>query len=168
MKPPHWLSWMLGVWSIALCLNAAPFVVTLELKGQTATQCITNPPALNQSAAKVRPGLDARIDEPLKIRFSITNTGETEVQDAVIHVYVAPEERLNQIHAPSLKSDQLVLESALSTSFKKGQTAQGTFSFRVSRPGVYLVRVEGLDIVPSGIEAPFAALDLTVKGDATK
>jgi hypothetical protein len=170
MKPPRWFFWMLGVLDIALCLNihAAPFVVILKLQGRTTSQCITNPPALNQAVPKVRPVLGAGIDEPLKVHFHIMQTGGTEAQNAVVHLYIALEESLNQMRAPDLKSDQVILESALSASFKAGQSAQGTFSFRISRPGLYLVRVEGLDIEPAGIETPFAALDLAIEGKAAK
>jgi hypothetical protein len=159
---------MLGVWNAVLCVNAGPFAVTLELQGQKAAQSVTNPPSLKQSAPAVRPVLRAGIDEPLKVRFRVAHTGGTEVQYAVIHLYVAPEEKLNQMPAPNLKSDQIILESALSTRFKTGETvaAQGTLSFRISHPGFYLVRVEGLDIDPAEIEMPYADIDVEVKGDA--
>jgi hypothetical protein len=168
MKLPRWFFCMFVLGNVALCLKADSFIVVLELQGRTSTECITNPPVANVRAAKVRPVLHATVDEPLKLRFRIAQVGGPIAEDAVVHVFVAREEKLNQMHAPELKASNVILESALATDFKTGQSARGSFSFSISHPGLYLVRVEGQDMAPPGLEQPFAALDLSVKQEAVK
>jgi hypothetical protein len=168
MKPPRLFFCMFLLWNVALCLKADSFIVVLELQGRTTTECVTNPPAATAPAGKVRRVLQARVDEPLKVRFRIEQVGGPVAEDAVVHLFVAREEKLNQMHAPELKGSDVILESALATDFKTGQSARSSFSFSVSHPGLYLVRVEGQDMAPPGLEQPFAALDLSVKQEAAK
>jgi hypothetical protein len=168
MKLPLWFGCMFVVWNAALCVRAESFIVVLELQGRTITESITNPPAATSHAARARPVLHATVDEPLKVRFRVTQVDGPVAEDAVIHLFVAEEEKLNQMHAPELKGRGVILESALATDFKTGQSARGSFSFTVSHPGFYLVRVEGQEMAPAGLEQPFAAIDLSVKQEAHK
>jgi hypothetical protein len=168
MNPPHWFFCIFVLWCVALCLKADLFIVVLELQGRTTTECITNPPGANVPAGKVRPVLHAGVDEPLKVRFRIEQVGGPIAEDAVVHLFVARVEKLNQIHAPDMKIGVVIMESALATDFKTGQSVRGSFSFSVSHPSLYLVRVEGKDMAPPGLEEPFAALDLSVKQEAAK
>jgi hypothetical protein len=169
MKLPRWFWWMGAFWCLGLSLRTAPFTIVLELQGRSSAQSVTNGvSSLDRRQPSVRPVLQAGIDEPLTVRFRVMRPGGPEVEDALFHMYVAPEEKLNQSGPPDLKPAQVVLESAFSADFQADGSAEGTISFRVSRPGLYLVRVEGLDMGTAGTDGPFAALDLQVKEKASK
>ncbi len=167
MKPPLSLLMILASWIAVLWLRAEPFTVVLELQGQQEKQTATNAPALHRSPAPARRVFHARLNEPLKVRFSLSLNEVTTLEDMLVHLYVAPEEQLNQMRPPDLKPDRVVLESALTMDLKTNRTVRANFSFRVDKPGIYLVRVEGLDTADAGIEEPFAAMDLEVKENAT-
>ena len=159
---------LLGIASFAICLKAESFIVTLELEGAHTKQSTTNGVVISHMIAKPRPVFEGRVNEPLKVRYCFSPKSGAPMEDVLVHAYVTPESQLNQMSPPTLKSDVVILESALLMDFKTNHIAQASFSFKVNRPGIFLVRVEALDFGNSGLDEPFAALDLEIKENGAK
>lgn len=154
---------LLAVISVIVWSRAESFVVTLELQGAHGKQSVTNAIAASRTANKPRAKFKAQVNESLKVLYRIGHNSPTPIEDVLVHLYVAPEEQLNQMRPPNLKSELVILESALVMDFKTNHIAQGTFSFKVNRPGIFLVRVESLDSENTLLDESFAAIDLEIQ-----
>jgi hypothetical protein len=96
------------------------------------------------------------------VRLNVRRTAEPAVEDVLVHFFVVPETALGVEPVPELKPEEVLVEGAESLDFKVDDTAQATFTFRVRKPGAYLVRAESIEPGTVGIGS-FAALDLEVK-----
>ncbi len=115
------------------------------------------------SGKNPRPVLKARVGEPIKIQWILTNVYPHKTLDnAVVHFYVARQEKVGQKELPDL-SGEVVIETAAEMDLKPGAKTGARTTLKVDKPGVYLVRVETRQTQSD--HEHFAAIDLVVEGD---
>jgi len=154
----------LCVWAIAAVPSPEAFVATLEVSNGSAKQVATNEPSLQRRAAAPRPVFHAKANENLTLHWEIRAGRDTALEDMLVHFYVAQVQGTDPDGLPDLaKPDNVVLEGALTMDFKEKNAAQSKLTFRVSKPGRYLARIEAQhkDLSPS--DEPSAVIELEVK-----
>ena len=110
-----------------------------------------------------RPVIKARVGEPIKFQFQLTNVyPHKTLENVVVHFFIARESKVGTKEAPDLSGD-VVLESAFEMDFKPGAKAGQRNTLRITTPGVYLVRVETKQTQSD--HEHFAAIDLVVEGE---
>jgi hypothetical protein len=112
-----------------------------------------------------RPVLKVKAGQPIKIQWSLTNVYlHKTLENVVVHFYVAKEQTAGQKPTPDLGIEaNVVLETAFEMDFKPGAKAGARNTFRIDKPGAYLVRVESRQTQSD--HEHFAAVDLVVEGD---
>lgn len=129
-------------------------------KEQQTAHVDQTPPA---SGKNPRPVVHARVNDPIKIQWILTNVYPNKtLDDVVVHFYVARQEKAGQKDLPEL-GDDVVLETAFDMDFQPGGKAGGRQTIRIDRPGAYLVRVETRQTQSD--HEHFAAVDLVIEGD---
>jgi len=153
------------------CLVAAPLraehaKITLDVSaptGQVSASVDQTPPAWGKNP---RPVLKARIHEPIRVNFLLTNVyPHKKLENVVVHFYIAAEKKAGQHDIPDLNHD-VVTETAFEMDFKPGAKAGQRGTFRIDTPGVYLVRVETRNTQSD--HEHFAAIDLVISGEPEK
>jgi hypothetical protein len=115
------------------------------------------------SGKNPRPVLNAKVNEPIRIKYVLTNVyPHKTLENVVVHFYVARQEKVGQKELPDLKDD-VVLESAFDMDFKPGAKAGQRMTLKIDTPGVYLIRVESRNTQSD--HEHFAAIDLVVSGE---
>jgi hypothetical protein len=105
-----------------------------------------------------------KAEENLTLRWEVRAERDTALEDMLVHFYVARIQGAEPDGLPDLsKPENVVLEGALTMDFKEKNTSQSKLTFRVSKPGRYLARVEAQhkDLPPS--DEPSAVIELEVK-----
>ena len=135
--------------------------IELTIVSEAGTERATvdqTPPAHGKNP---RPVAQGRAGEPIRLSYMVTNVYPHEtLKDVVVHLYVAPIDRVGQPELPTI-GDDVVLETAFDLDLRPGAHAGGRATFRIDAPGVYLVRVETRNT--GGDHEHFAALDLRVR-----
>ncbi|MHC5539923.1 hypothetical protein ACYOEI_17015 [Singulisphaera rosea] len=130
-------------------------------KGQEAAFVDQTPPA---SGKNPRPVLRARVNDPIKVQWMLTNVyPHKTLENVVVHFFVAREEKVGQKDLPDLSGD-VILESAFDMDFKPGAKAGQRTTLRIDTPGVYLVRIETRQTQSD--HEHFSAIDLVIEGKA--
>jgi hypothetical protein len=112
------------------------------------------------SGKNPRPVLKAKVLEPIRINYLLTNVyPHKTLENVVVHFYIAPQKKIGQKELPDLKGD-VVMESAFDMDFKPGSKAGQRSTVRITTPGVYLVRIETRNTQSD--HEHFAAIDLVV------
>ena len=112
------------------------------------------------SGKNPRPVLKAKVNEPIRINYLLTNVyPHKTLENVVVHFYVARQEKVGQKELPDLKGD-VVIESAFDMDFKPGGKAGQRTTLKIDTPGVYLIRVETRNTQSD--HEHFSAIDLTV------
>jgi hypothetical protein len=107
-----------------------------------------------------RPVLKAKVLEPIRINYLLTNVyPHKTLENVVVHFYIAPQKKIGQKELPDLKGD-VVMDSAFDMDFKPGSKAGQRSTLRITAPGVYLVRIETRNTQSD--HEHFAAIDLVV------
>jgi hypothetical protein len=89
-----------------------------------------------------RPTLKARVNEPIRIHFMLTNVyPHKTLENVVVHFFVARQDKPGQKELPDLKG-AVIVESAFEMDFKPGGKAGQRSTVKFDTPGAYLVRVE--------------------------
>ena len=111
-----------------------------------------------------RPVLKAKVGEPIKCQFLLTNVyPHKTLENVVVHFYIARQGKVAQKPTPDLNAEGvLVLESAFEMDFKPGAKAGARNVLRIDEPGAYLIRVESRQT--GSDHEHFAAVDLVVEG----
>ena len=137
--------------------------ITLDVttsKGQETAFVDQTPPA---SGKNPRPVLKAKVGEPIKVQYMLTNVyPHKTLENVVVHFFVARQAKVGQKELPDLQGD-VVTESAFEMDFKPGAKAGQKSSFRVDKPGVYLIRVETSQT--DSDHEHFSAIDLVVEAE---
>jgi hypothetical protein len=106
--------------------------------------------------------IDTSAGAPLIATWTVRRTVEGEAKEVLVHLVVVKLDRPGQA-VPSLEPSKVPIESALTMDFDKDKAAHGSQPFRISDPGIYLVRIEaGGDPDKPGQE-DFAEMELVVK-----
>jgi hypothetical protein len=114
------------------------------------------------SGKNPRPILKAKVGEPIRIQWVMTNVyPHKTLENVVVHFFIAREEKVGQKDLPDLQGD-VVLETAFDMDFKPGAKAGQRNTVRIDSPGVYLVRVESRQTQSD--HEHFAAIDLVIEG----
>lgn len=125
---------------------------------ETAFMDQTPPP----SGKNPRPVLEAKVGEPIRLRYMLINTYPNKtLKDVVVHFYVAPIDRAGQEELPALKEETLILETAHDLDLRPGGRTGGRATVRIGEAGTYLVRVESTNTASD--HEHFAAIDLVVR-----
>jgi hypothetical protein len=152
------------VGAIAAVSHFDTLVARLGVSNRSAAQVATNEPSLQRRAAAPRPVFLAKANENLTLRWEVRANRDTALEDVLVHFYVARIEGSDPEGVPDLaKPENVVLEGALTMDFKEKNATQSKLTFRVSKPGRYLARVEAQhkDLSPS--DEPSAVIELEVK-----
>jgi hypothetical protein len=117
------------------------------------------------SGKNPRPVLKAKVNEPIRINYLLTNVyPHKTLENVVVHFYVVRASKVGQKELPDLKGD-VVLESAFDMDFKPGSKAGQRTTLKIDTAGVYLIRVESRNTQSD--HEHFSAVDLVV-GDEAK
>ena len=109
-----------------------------------------------------RPVAKVKAGEPLALQFFLTNTFPHDVKkDVTVRYFVVREDKAGQKNVPDLK-DGTVTEGRFTMNFKPGCRVGAHVNFRISEPGVYLLRVETLHT--DSDHEHFSAIDVQVEG----
>jgi hypothetical protein len=112
-----------------------------------------------------RPVLKAKVNEPLRIQYTLTNVyPHKTLENVVVHFYITRQKQVGQKELPELKDD-VVIETAFDMDFKPGGKAGGRSTLKIDAPGAYLIRLETRNTQSD--HEHFAAIDLVV-GDESK
>lgn len=98
----------------------------------------------------------------LTVTWKAENTGDGDLQDALIHFFVVKQDHAGQREVPDLGKDVLH-EGALTMDFMPAERSTGKFTITFDQPGSYLVRVETRDLAASHGHDHYAALDVVVE-----
>ena len=152
-----------ALWAFAaMAARAEHAKITLDVSSpsgaaKTAYVDQTPPP----SGKNPRPVVKARVNEPLKVQFTLTNVyPKKTLENVVVHLFVVKQEKLGQRELPEI-GDDVVLESAFEMDFKPGAKAGMRNTLKIDKPGVYLVRIETRQT--NSDHEHFAAIDLVVE-----
>ena len=116
------------------------------------------------SGKNPRPVLKAKVNEPIRIKYVLTNVyPHKTLENVVVHFYIARQDKVGQKELPDLKDD-VVMESAFDMDFKPGSKAGQRTTLKIDTPGVYLIRVESRNTQSD--HEHFAAIDLVVADEA--
>ena len=136
--------------------------ITLDVttsKGQETAFVDQTPPP---SGKNPRPVVKAKVGEPIKVQFMLTNVyPHKTLENVVVHFFVAKQEKVGQKDLPDLQGE-VVTETAFEMDFKPGAKAGQKSTFRVDKPGVYLIRIETNETQSD--HEHFSAIDLVVEG----
>jgi hypothetical protein len=117
----------------------------------------TTPPA---SGKKPRPLLRARVNEPVKLHWSMKNTAGKKLEKLLVHLFIVREGKAGQTEVPDPRKGA-VWETVHATALDPGKETHGDLELPIGEPGTYLVRIE------SGFterdHEHFAAVDLQVE-----
>jgi hypothetical protein len=131
---------------------------TKTIKGQESAHADEDPPA---GGVNPRPLLKVKANESLVLQFFFTNTyPHGNLDNASIRYYVVREEKAGQKKVPDLKKGT-VTQGTFKLNFKPNARVGARVAFRITKPGVYLLRVESLNTHSD--HEHFAAIDLQVE-----
>ena len=116
------------------------------------------------SGKNPRPVLKAKVNEPIRIQYVLTNVyPHKTLENVVVHFYVVRQSKVGQKELPDLKGD-VVIESAFDMDFKPGSKAGQRTTLKIDTPGVYLIRVESRNTQSD--HEHFSAVELVVGDEA--
>ncbi len=129
----------------------------LRTTGQVSASADQTPPDWGKNP---RPVLKAKVNDPIHINFLLTNVyPHKKLENVVVHFYIALEKKAGQHDLPDLNQD-VFTETAFEMDFKPGGKAGQRSTFRIDKPGVYLVRVETRNTQSD--HEHFSAVDLVI------
>jgi hypothetical protein len=129
-------------------------------RDQVAAYVDQTPP---DSGKNPRPVLKARVGDPIRIQWLLTNVyPHKTLENVVVHFFIAREGKPGQKELPDLNGD-VVLESAFDMDFKPGTKAGQRHTLKIDQPGVYLIRLETRQTKSD--HEHFSAIDLVVEGE---
>jgi hypothetical protein len=115
----------------------------------------TEPP---QGGRNERPLAKVKVGEPLALRFFLTNTYPHGVKkDVTVRYFVVREDKQGQKEVPSRKNGT-VTEGRFKMNFKPNCRVGARVVFKITEPGIYLLRVETLNT--DSDQEHFSAIDV--------
>jgi hypothetical protein len=128
-------------------------------EGEEAAAAISDqePP---QGGRNDRPLAKVKVGEPLALRFFLTNTYPHGVKkDVTVRYYIVREDKQGQKNVPNLKNGT-VTEGQFKMNFKPNCRVGARVVFKITEPGIYLLRVETLNT--DSDHEHFSAIDVQV------
>jgi hypothetical protein len=131
---------------------------SLALENQAEATMDHDPP---MGGLNPRPLLKSKAGEPLVMQFFFTNTyPHKDIKDAAVRYFVVREEKPNQKQLPDLSKD-VVTDGKFSLNFKPQGKVGARLAFTITKPGIYLLRVESVNTQSD--HEHFAAIDLQIE-----
>lgn len=110
-----------------------------------------------------QPVFHASHGESLKIVWQARHdNGKSTFKDVLVHVFVAPEEKVGQTARPNLGKD-VPHECAITVDFKPDTEVHGDFTLRLARPGSYMLRIETRGLVSGAEHEDYTVIDLVIE-----
>jgi hypothetical protein len=162
MRSAHRLIAAVGVW-LTLPALAGDLITTLEVSGSRGHPKATGGSGSSRRSPPARPALQAKVDEPLSLHWTVHIAGTKPQPDVLVHFIVVPASPSGPPANAAAQSGKIVVEGALTMDFGPTNSATGTVSLRIHEPGDYLARVEVKAIATAEVEETLAAVDLRVK-----
>jgi hypothetical protein len=161
---PRAIGWMaIGLLISTATARAEHAKVILDVASPTEKQTAFVDQTPPESGKNPRPVLRARVGDPIRAQWIFSNVyPHKTLENVVCHFYVARQEKVGQKDLPDLRGD-VVMETAFDMDFKPGAKAGARSMFRITTPGVYLVRVESRQTQSD--HEHFAAIDLVIEGE---
>ncbi len=160
---PRVIAYLMGIviaCTVGGTLRAEHAKINLEVSaptGQVSASADQTPPDWGKNP---RPVLKAKVNDPIHINFLLTNVyPHKKLENVVVHFYIALEKKAGQHDLPDLNQD-VFTETAFEMDFKPGGKAGQRSTFRIDKPGVYLVRVETRNTQSD--HEHFSAVDLVI------
>jgi hypothetical protein len=151
---------LLAALAIGSSAQAEHAKITLEVattRGSVSAFVDQTPPEWGKNP---RPVLKAKVNEPLKIQYLLTNVyPHKTLENVVVHFYIARQQQVGQKELPDLKGE-VVIETAFDMDFKPGGKAGARSTLKIDTAGVYLIRLETRNTQSD--HEHFAAIDLVV------
>jgi len=144
-------------------IRAEDLITTIEVSGAHGKETVRSTTKVPKTRPESRSVIEGKTNEEFTLHWTMRNAGKTLIEDVLVHFFVAEEDQLGQRAVPNLRPEKVVLEGALTMDFNSTNSATGTLSFRIQKPGAYLVRVEAQNLPDAVIEPPVAALDLRIR-----
>src|SRR4051794_11056812 len=140
------------------------FAIDLEVKtpaGSKTAHAETAGPGEKTTPPTV---LEARAGDRVAVRWTLRNAdAKATVADLLVHFYAVKAEKVGQKSVAKLDKD-VVAESALTMDFKPKDQAEGAQSFRIEKPGSYLLRLETIGAIEAADgKEYFAVVDVVVR-----
>lgn len=162
-----WAAFLAGV-SCVLAVSPARAEhgsIDLQVVGPENTAKATSDQEPPAGGNKEPPVLEVQAGEPLVLQFFLTNLyPHGIVEDVTVRYYVVQTDRLGKKPRPELKgNDGVVTRGQVTMNFKPKCRVGARLRFRVSEPGLYLVRVE-TDSGGDREHEHFSAIDLKASG----
>lgn len=152
---------MLGLGMFGTVARAEHAKISLDVSTADDKQTAFVDQTPPESGKNPRPVLKAKVGEPIRIEWMMTNVyPHKTLENVVVHFYVARIAKVGQKDLPDLQGE-VVLESAFDMDFKPGAKAGQRSSLRINSPGVYLVRVESRQTQSD--HEHFSAVDLVIR-----
>ncbi|MGP0063936.1 MAG: hypothetical protein ACLQGP_10115 [Isosphaeraceae bacterium] len=148
-----------GIWVSSAYAEHAKIQLEVSTgRDQVAAYVDQTPPEWGKNP---RPVLKARINEPIRINYILTNVyPHKTLENVVVHFFVVRQQKPGQKEIPDLKGD-VVLETAFDMDFKPGGKAGQRTTLKIDTPGAYLIRVETRNTQSD--HEHFSAIDLVVE-----
>jgi hypothetical protein len=128
-----------------------------EIKLANASVDQDPPPGGRQA----RPVAKVKAREPLVLQFMFDNLYPHKViKDARVHYFVVPVDKIGQKTLPEL-SQNVVTEGKFTLNFKPNGRVGARVSFTISKPGIYLLRVQSENT--DSDHEHFSAIDVQVE-----
>jgi hypothetical protein len=140
------------------------FAIDLKVQAAKASRMAHAQTMTLGAKPKARPVLETKAGEPLTVHWTLRRTDPSNpAKHVLVHFVVVQEGQAGQQAIPRLDTG-VAVESALTMDFQPKDETTGDLSFRIARPGAYLVRLEtmGASQGTDG-EETFAALDLVIR-----
>jgi hypothetical protein len=148
----------LGAWSPARAEHAKINLEVSAPHGQQTAFVDQTPP---ESGKNPRPVLKAKVGEPIKVQYVLTNVyPHKTLENVVVHFFIAKQQKVGQKELPDLRGD-VVLETAFDMDFKPGTKAGARSTVKIDTPGVYLIRIETKQTQSD--HEHFSAIDLVIE-----
>ncbi len=140
---------------------AEHFDITLTVEGADEKQEAYSDESPPVEGLHTRPVFHGKVSEAFTLQFFMTYVNPHDVlKQGAVHYFLAPIGKVGQKELPSLAQD-VVAEGRLVLDFKTKGRAGLKQQFRISRPGVYLLRVESEG--SKSDHEHFSAIELDIK-----
>jgi hypothetical protein len=152
------------IWLFPAAARAHHFTIDLEVASGKAKKVAHAETLGLGSKPKTRVVIELKAGTTLKVKWKLTNSdAKATFKDVLVHFFVVKQQTLGQAFVPKLDKG-VAVESALTMDFKPNENNEAELTFKIAKPGAYLLRLEtiGAAVGKDGHEH-FAAFDLDVR-----
>ncbi len=142
-------------------LRAEHAVIDLRVIGHEAEVSAGSDQEPPAGGVNPRPLIKTRVGDPLVLQFILTNVyPHGNIKGVKVRYYVVRVDKVRQKTVPALEGEGVIVLGEMGMNFKPKCRVGARLRFRVSEPGIYLVRVETLNTQSD--HEHFSSIDLEV------